>query len=283
MGTAMQWTLYGGRVFEPVPFGIMGIVNITPDSFYDGGAPDTAREPQRQAARLLREGADMLDLGAESSRPGARPVAAETECARLMPVLCGLHAAHPCALISVDTYHAATAARLLATGYVHVLHDISACASEPELLDVVAQYRPGYVLMHAQGRPDSMQRAPRYTSVVEEVLDFFAREMHRLTAAGLPEDRIVLDPGIGFGKRLEHNMALLRAAHVFQERLGRPVLMGLSMKSVFGDLLGLPVERRGQATQTATAMLMRDGIRLHRVHDVAATAQTLRLTAAWQG
>ena len=259
----------------------MGIVNVTPDSFYDGGAHDTAPSALAHAARLLNEGADFLDIGAESSRPGAAALDAEAECGRLLPVLCGLRAQHPCALLSVDTYHAKTAARIFSAGLAHVLNDISACAYEPELLDVVAQYKPGYVLMHAQGRPETMQKAPRYENVVDEVLDFFAREMHRLTAAGLPEERIVLDPGIGFGKKTAHNMALLRAAPRVQAALGRPLLMGLSMKSLFGDVLGLPVGRRGQATQIATALLARGNVRLHRVHDVAATVQTLQLTDLW--
>jgi dihydropteroate synthase len=279
--TNALWRLAHGQVFTPA-LGVMGIVNITPDSFYDGGTHNTTAQALAHAARLLAEGAHILDLGAESSRPGAQPLDAEEECARLLPVLCGIRHAHPAALISIDTYHAATAARLLATGNVHILNDISACAWEPTLLDVVAHYKPGYVLMHTQGKPETMQAKPLYDNVVDAVTAFFEDGIARLTKAGLPEDRIILDPGIGFGKRAQHNMALLRASAVLQQRFNRPVLMGLSMKSLFGDVLSLPVAQRGQATQIATALLAAEGVRVHRVHDVAATVQTLRFVYAWQ-
>jgi dihydropteroate synthase len=257
-------------------------VNVTPDSFYDGGTHNTAAQALAHASRLVAEGAHILDLGAESSRPGAVPLAAEEECARLLPVLFGIRRAHPAALVSVDTYHAETAARLLATGNVHILNDISACAWEPALRDVVAQYKPGYVLMHAQGKPQTMQAKPAYDNVVDAVTAFFEEGIASLTKAGLPEDRIILDPGIGFGKKAQHNMALLRACGLLQRRFNRPVLMGLSMKSLFGDVLSLPVAQRGQATQIATALLAAEGVRVHRVHDVAATVQTLRFVHAWQ-
>lgn len=279
--TNALWRLAHGQVFTPA-LGVMGIVNITPDSFYDGGTHNTTAQALAHAARLLAEGAHILDLGAESSRPGAQPLDAAEECARLLPVLCGIRHAHPAALISIDTYHAATAARLLATGNVHILNDISACAWEPALLDVVAHYKPGYVLMHTQGKPETMQAKPLYDNVVDAVTAFFEDGIARLTKAGLPEDRIILDPGIGFGKRAQHNMALLRASAVLQQRFNRPVLMGLSMKSLFGDVLALPVAQRGQATQIATALLAAEGVRVHRVHDVAATVQTLRFVHAWQ-
>ena len=183
-------------------------------------------------------------------------------------------------MLSVDTYHAATAAAVLEEG-VQIINDISACAFDPGLLDVLAQYKPGYVLMHSQGRPDVMQKDPRYTDVRSEVMAFFERELHRLTAAGLPEEHIVLDPGIGFGKTLRHNLELLAHAEDWLA-FGRPVLMGLSMKSMFGQLLGLTTQERGCATQVATAMLWEKGLFWHRVHDVAATRQTLTLAAAFR-
>lgn len=198
-----------------------------------------------------------------------------------MPVLAGLRRQAPAAVLSVDTYHAATAAAVLAQG-VTIINDISACAFDPALLDVLVQYKPGYVLMHSQGRPDTMQRDPRYDDVRRDVRAFFEREMNRLVRAGLPEDRIVLDPGIGFGKTLEHNLTLLAHPEDWLT-LGRPVLMGLSMKSVFGGLLGLQPAARGTATDTATALLRIRGVFWHRVHRVEAARQSLAVAAVLTG
>lgn len=268
------WNIAEGRALcASAPFGVMGIVNLTPDSFFDGGRHADAASGLSHALRLRDEGADILDLGAESSRPGAAPLTPDAELARLLPVLAGLRRRAPGAILSVDTYHADTAAAVLAQG-VHIINDISACRFDPGLLDVLAEYKPGYVLMHSQGRPDVMQLAPRYDDVRREVREFFERELARLVRAGLPEDRIVLDPGIGFGKTLEHNLTLLAHPEDWLE-LGRPVLMGLSMKSLFGALLGLAPGERGTPTQVATALLWQRGIFWHRVHEVAATRRSL--------
>jgi len=256
----------------------MGIVNLTPDSFYDGGQHNSPAPGIRHALALRDQGADILDLGAESSRPGAAELLPQQETERLLPVLAGLRRKAPAAVISVDTYHAETAATVLGLG-VSIINDISACSFDPALLDVLVQYKPGYVLMHSQGRPKTMQHSPSYTDVRREVREFFEREMSRLVRAGLPEDRIVLDPGIGFGKTLEHNLALLAHPEDWLE-LGRPVLMALSMKSVFGGLLGLPPQQRGLATATATAMLRGKGVFWHRVHDVAAARQAMTVALA---
>ena len=277
--TSADWHILGGRALKtPTPFGVMGIVNLTPDSFYDGGQHDSPAPGIRHALALRDQGADILDLGAESSRPGAAELSPGQETARLLPVLAGLQRKAPAAVISVDTYHAETAATVLQLG-VSIINDISACSFDPALLDVLVQYKPGYVLMHSQGRPKTMQHNPSYTDVRREVRDFFEREMSRLVRAGLPEDRIVLDPGIGFGKTLEHNLTLLAHPEDWLD-LGRPVLMALSMKSVFGGLLGLPPHQRGLATATATAMLRSKGIFWHRVHDVAAARQAMTVALA---
>lgn len=277
--TGAPWFVRGGgAVAVSAPFGVMGIVNLTPDSFYDGGAHADPRKGLAHALRLLEQGADILDLGAESSRPGAAALEPAEELERLLPVLAGLRQRASGAVISVDTYHAATAAMALEQGAA-IINDISACSFDPELLDVLVQYKPGYVLMHSQGRPDRMQHDPRYGDVRREVREFFERELTRLTAAGLPENRIVLDPGIGFGKTLEHNLALLSHPEDWLG-FGRPALMGLSMKSMFGALLGLPPPQRGTATQAATALLWSRGVFWHRVHDVAAARQSLAVAAA---
>lgn len=320
MSVDNTWMLRGGRVFGPAPFGIMGIVNLTPDSFFDGGQHNGPEAALAHARLLLEQGADILDLGAESSRPGADPVSTEEEQARLLPVLAALaaqgenppaDAAGSChaapapqlPLLSVDTYHAATAHAALQAG-AHIINDISACTVDPALLDVLVQWKPGYVLMHSQGLPKTMQQAPQYEHVVDEVLAFLEQHMARLVKAGLPESHIVLDPGIGFGKRLEHNLSLLRGMDRIQA-LGRPVLMGLSMKSLFRDLFRdlfqdlLPgttadappsphsrrdrqeQEARSMGTQVATALLAARGVALHRVHHVAETRRTLALVQAF--
>ena len=271
----------GARLAPAAPFGVMGILNLTPDSFYDGGRHDAGEAALAQALALRDAGADVLDLGAESSRPGARPLSPLEEQQRLLPVLTAVREKMPDIPLSVDTVHAATAAAALDRG-VAVINDVSACTADPELTDVLAERRPGYVLMHSQGRPRDMQAAPRYADVCLEVRRFFARELERLVKAGLPEDRIVLDPGIGFGKTLEHNLALLAHMEDFLE-FGRPLLVGLSMKSLFGDFLGLPVGERGAATQTASALLWERGVFWHRVHDVAGVRGALRLAAAIAG
>ena len=276
------WVVSGGASLAPAaPFGVMGILNLTPDSFFDGGRHDAGAAALRQALALRDAGADLLDLGAESSRPGARPLTPEEELQRLIPVLTAVREAMPELPLSVDTVHAATAAAALERGAV-IINDVSACGADPELMDVLVERKPGYVLMHSQGRPPEMQAAPAYGDVCLEVRRFFARGLDRLVGAGLPEDRIVLDPGIGFGKTLEHNLALLAHMEDFLE-FGRPLLVGLSMKSLFRDLLGLPVEARGAATQTASALLWERGVFWHRVHDVAGVRGALRLASAIAG
>ena len=230
------------------------------------------------AMRLHAEGADILDLGAESSRPGAQALTPEQELLRLMPVLRELRREIPGVMLSVDTYHAATAAAVLEEG-VQIINDISACAFDPGLLDVLVQYKPGYVLMHSQGSPREMQVNPRYGNVVEEILAFFERNLARLVKAGLPEDRIVLDPGIGFGKNKEHTVAILKGLERFAS-LGRPLYVGLSRKSMFREILGLELEQRAEATRMAVALLAARGIPYHRVHDIAGCAQALRLVEA---
>ncbi|MDR1776421.1 MAG: dihydropteroate synthase [Desulfovibrio sp.] len=262
----------------PAPFGVMGIVNLTPDSFYDGGRYVVPEAGITRALSLCNEGADIVDFGAETTRPGCIPISSEEEQGRLMPVLLAALDIYPDMVVSVDTYHAETAAAALARGAV-IINDISACSFDPGLTDVLVQYKPGYVLMHHKVEQQTAGRDPCRVDIRKDVRNFFEREMNRLVRAGLPENRIALDPGIGFGKKCAHNTELL--AHpedwlVF----GRPVLMGLSMKTVFGDLLGLPTEARGTATQVATALLWDRGVFWHRVHDVAETRRTLALAAA---
>jgi dihydropteroate synthase len=256
---------------------ILGIVNVTPDSFFDGGRHAQPEQAIAHGRRLAEDGADILDLGGESTRPGADEVDAGGEWERVGPVIAGLSAALPEAPLSIDTYKAEVAIRALEAG-ASIVNDVSGCV-DPALREALAQYKPGYALMHSQGNPKDMQRDPRYQDVVEEVFAFLESRLAALVKAGLPEDRVVVDPGIGFGKTLEHNLELLRRIDRFAA-LGRPVLLGVSNKSLWSGLLGLPVAERGNATQAATAVAAMKGVRLHRVHDVRLTRQTLRVVQA---
>lgn len=274
-----SWVVRGGRALTlSAPFGIMGIVNLTPDSFHDGGQYAVPSAGLAHALHLLEQGADILDLGAESSRPGAVPVTAEEELARLMPVLGAVRARAPAAVLSIDTWRAETARVALEAG-ASIINDISACTADPALLDVLVQYRPGYVLMHSDGRGVGSTQALPCADICREVMMFFEQRLECLTRAGLPEERIILDPGIGFGKSVEQNLTLLAQAESLLS-LGRPVLLGLSMKSFFGGLLGLPVQERGAVTQVASALLWSKGIFWHRVHDVRGVRDSLRLASA---
>ena len=271
------WQLGRGLIFSCEAFRIAGIVNVTPDSFYDGGRHADTASAVAHGRMLAAAGADMLDIGGESTRPGAPPVPLETEVDRVVPVIAALAATLPDLPLSVDTVKAGCAVAALDAGAA-VVNDVSACAFDPELLDVVADRKPGYVLMHSQGRPEDMQRDPRYDDVVEDILAFFEEKLAMLARAGLPEDRVVLDPGIGFGKLPEHNLAILRRLDRFLT-LGRPLYLGLSNKTIFGAILDLPVGERGLATAVASALCAAKGARIHRVHDVAATRTALRLAA----
>ena len=268
----------------PSRFTLWGVVNVTPDSFSDGGRYVETGAALAHAEKLAAEGARVLDLGGASSRPGAEDVPAEEELARVLPLVTAVcdgrreeNGAFGERLVSVDTWRALVAKETLEAG-ADIINDISACAWEPELMDVVAAYRPGYVLMHCLPgtTPGTMQKAPRYDDVADEVIAFFEEKMAALVRAGLPEEHIMLDPGIGFGKSAEHNATLLRSMERLSA-LGRPLLLGVSRKSLFGDLLGLDVAHRGEATNVCTALLAARGVLHHRVHDVCSARQALTL------
>lgn len=271
----ITWTLKGGRVLGPAPFFIAGVVNVTPDSFYDGGRHDSGEAGVGHGLKLAEQGAHILDIGGESTRPYADKVSEADEMARVIPVVEGIRKANPDSVISVDTYKAKVAAGALEAG-ADILNDVSAFEFEPELLDVISDYKPGYVLMHSLGRPEVMQDEPKYFSVVDEIIAFFEAKLEQLDKVGLPKDRIVLDPGIGFGKLLEHNLDILRHIDRFME-LGLPIYMGLSNKSLWQGLLGLELGERQNATQAATAVLATKGVGIHRVHEVELAHQTLTI------
>ncbi len=267
----------------PSRFTLWGVVNVTPDSFFDGGRHNRPEDALAHAEHLAESGARVLDLGGASSRPGAEDVPAEEESARVMPLLRALirlraeSALPEASLFSVDTWRASVAVDALEAG-ADIINDISACLWEPQLLEVVSTFRPGYVLMHCLPgtTPGTMQKDPCYGDVVDDVLHFFEERMNALVKAGLPEEHIILDPGIGFGKTAEHNCALLAGMERL-EALNRPVLLGVSNKSLFGALLGLAVTDRTESTNVCTALLAARGVFHHRVHDVTSARRALTL------
>ncbi|HEY0817892.1 MAG TPA: dihydropteroate synthase, partial [Rhizobacter sp.] len=255
---------------------VMGIVNLTPDSFSDGGRHATSAAAVRHCEQLVAEGADLLDLGAESSRPGADPLPLEEEQSRLLPVLReALKLGVP---ISVDTYKPETMRAALDLG-ADIVNDIYALRWPGALEAIGAHPTCGVCLMHMQGEPASMQKQPLYGDVLEEVSRFLTERAATLQRAGVQPDRIVLDPGIGFGKTVEHNVALLaRQAELL--RLGHPLLIGWSRKSSLGALTGRPVEQRQAASIAAAMAAAQRGARVLRVHDVAGTVDALKVGEA---
>lgn len=257
----------------------MGIVNVTPDSFFDGGLLE---EPETAAARarvMRDEGADILDVGGESSRPGAEPVPAEVECSRVLPVVERLAAEG--AAVSVDTYHAETARRAVAAGAA-MINDITALRGDPAMAAVVAEAGCDCVLMHMRGSPKTMQDDPRYTDVVDDICAFFEERIEAATAAGIAEERIWLDPGFGFGKTVRHNLDILRRLGEFR-RFGRPVLIGTSNKSTIGTVLDAPLNERLEGTAATVAVAVWNGADAVRVHEVKSMARVARMTDAIAG
>jgi dihydropteroate synthase len=258
---------------------VAGVVNVTPDSFFDGGLLYPESHPQAAIAyglRLLDEGADMLDVGGESTRPGSRPVGGDEELRRVVPVLEGLVEAG--ATCSIDTRTPEVARVALQTGAV-IVNDVSGAADE-RLLDVTAAAGAGYVLMHTRGTPDQMQHLANYSDVVAEVYEFLADGLARCVEAGISFEGILIDPGLGFAKTAEHNLALLRSLRQLRG-LGRPVLVGASRKSFLGPPLGCggPEDRlEGSLACTTAAVLA--GAAVVRVHDVAATVRVARVAHA---
>ena len=260
---------------------IMGVLNVTPDSFSDGGRYVDPTAAITRGLQMVADGADILDIGGESTRPGASPVGAEEELRRILPVITGLQA--QCAVpISIDTMKARVAAAAMAAG-AEIINDISGLQHDPDMARVAAETGAGLVLMHLRGTPRTMQQQPEYTDVVAEVRDRLLAAYHEAVAAGVKPGCIAFDPGIGFGKTLEHNLALLRALPQFQIH-GRPVLLGVSRKSFIGHLLGNADPLAREAPTTAlTAWSRQHGVRILRVHAVKENAQALRMMEAILG
>ena len=267
----------GNRVLGPDPV-LAGVLNVTPDSFSDGGDFLDPERASARAAAMLDEGAQIIDVGGESTRPGSDPVSPEEELRRVVPVIRGIMAERPEAIVSIDTYRAGTAEAALQAG-ASVVNDVSALRRDPGMPDVVADAGCPVILMHMLGEPKTMQRDPHYDDVVREVRDFLAGRAERAVAVGVEEENIILDPGIGFGKTLEHNLALLRHLDSLVE-LGFPVLVGASRKTFIGKITGVEEAReRVFGTVAANVIACARGATFFRVHDVRANREALAV--AW--
>jgi dihydropteroate synthase len=270
------WRIREGTIALDRPV-VMGIVNVTPDSFSDGGRFLGADDAVRRARQLAAEGADLVDLGGESTRPGAAEVSADEEAARVVPVIRALREATDLPL-SVDTRKAAVAREALAAG-AHVVNDVSGLA-DPAMADAVAPSGAGLVLMHMRGTPATMQGLTDYADVADDVAAELAASLARADAAGIALERVVLDPGIGFAKTAEQNLQLIASLRRLEARLGRPVLLGASRKAFVGALLGgVPAAQRDAGTVGACVAGLARGARLFRVHDVRGARQALDV--AW--
>ncbi|HEV2736751.1 MAG TPA: dihydropteroate synthase, partial [Longimicrobiaceae bacterium] len=271
-----SWAVRGRSISLERPL-VMGVLNATPDSFSDGGLYDAPERALARAERMVAEGADLLDLGGESTRPGAAPVSPADEAARILPVL-RLLRSRLSVPVSVDTRRAEVARLALDEG-AEIVNDVSALA-DPGMGGVVAEAEAGVVLMHMRGTPETMQRDPRYADVAGEVADELAAALERARAAGIADARVVLDPGIGFAKTAEHNLELLARLGELA-RLGRPLLLGPSRKSFIGKILGgVPAEERDAGTAAACVVGLLHGARVFRVHDVRVVRQALDVAEA---
>ena len=255
----------------------MGILNVTPDSFSDGGLYLDAEAAAERGLSLAADGADIIDIGGESTRPGADAVPADEEIRRVVPVVEALRKRSP-VLISVDTTKADVARHALAAG-ADIINDISALRFDPGLAGVVAGAGAGLVLMHMKGTPRTMQVAPSYEDLLGEVRGFLEHRLREAVAAGIPAERILVDPGIGFGKRLEHNLTLINRLEVFED-LGRPLVLGPSRKSFIGKILNAPPQERLEGTIAAAVVGVVRGAHILRVHDVREVGRALRIAEA---
>jgi dihydropteroate synthase len=256
---------------------VMGVLNVTPDSFSDGGRHLDPQAAIDAGTRMLAAGADVIDVGGESTRPGAEPVPADEELERVVPVVRGLAATG--AIVSIDTMKAAVAQAAVDAGAA-LVNDVSAGAFDPQLLPTVAELEVPYVLTHLRGEPRTMQQDPTYDDVVAEVFDHLAERLEALAAIGIPAERVAIDPGIGFGKTMAHNLQLLHRLREFTS-LGRPVLVGASRKSFLGRLTGVEdPEARLAGSLGAAVAAVGAGARIVRVHDVAATVEAVGVADA---
>ena len=260
---------------------IMGILNITPDSFSDGGSfcPLSAEDALNQAKRMQDEGADIIDIGGESTRPGAKAVTIEEEKNRVMPIIEKLQGMN--IPISIDTYKSDVADAALSAGAC-MINDISGLRFDPKMADVAAKHKAAVVIMHIKGNPRSMQNNPQYKDILGEIISYLQEGIDIAVQAGIPEESIIVDPGIGFGKTIEHNLHILRNLSELRV-FGLPILIGTSRKSLIGDILSLPVHERIEGTASTVAVSIMNGASIIRVHDVQVMSRVAKMTDAIKG
>lgn len=269
-----------GRLLDLSTPVIMGILNLTPDSFYDGGRLTTVDDALRQAEKMLSAGAAILDVGGASTRPGASEVPETEEIKRVLPAIEAIGKQFPEAILSIDTWRAAVAREALDAG-ASLVNDISAGKSDAGMSPLLGTLnQTPYILMHMQGAPQTMQHNPVYGDVVQEVLDFFIAEVGKLRALGVSD--IVLDPGFGFGKTVAHNFQLLKNLHVFSAVTGLPVLAGISRKSMICKVLQVKPEHALNGTTALHIIALQQGVKILRVHDVREAREVIRLWAELQ-
>lgn len=258
---------------------IMGVLNVTPDSFSDGGRYTNPDAAVAHALRMVEQGADVLDIGAESTKPGALPIDEEEERRRLIPIVRAI-CRQTTIPVSIDTTKASIAQQALDAGAA-LINDISALRFDARMGEVVAKSGAGLILMHMQGNPQTMQHAAQYTDVVEEVRQFLKTRLDAAKESGIPPERILLDPGIGFGKNCQHNVVLLDRLDALLT-LGRPLVVGVSRKAFIGKILGRPIDERLMGTAGAVAVAVMKGARMVRVHDVAPIRDVVKMIEAIQ-
>lgn len=256
---------------------VMGIINLSPDSFYGESRCKTVEQALSTAETMLEEGAGILDIGAESSRPGSVPISAQEEIDRLLPVLIKLVEVVNLP-ISVDTYKPKVAHEVLKAG-ASIINDITGLQRSEEMAQVISQFHAGVILMHMQGSPESMQQHPKYEDVVTEVFGYLQKSLAIAVSAGIDPEKIAIDPGIGFGKTDAHNLLILKNLSRLNE-LSKPVLLGVSRKSLIGNILNLPVEERLEGSLAATVFGLTQGVSIIRTHDVRATLRAVKVAEA---
>lgn len=257
---------------------VMGVLNVTPDSFYDGGRYTQLDAAVQRALQMVEEGADIIDIGGESTRPGSQPVPEEEELRRVLPVIEAIRARVDVPL-SIDTTKSRVAERALRAGAC-LVNDISGLGFDPHMAETIAEHGALCCIMHIQGTPQTMQQNPQYDDVVRDISRYFEQRLALAERAGIPRDRIWLDPGIGFGKTVEHNLDILRRLREFTV-FGLPLLIGTSRKSFIGKVLGdLPPEERLEGTAATIAVAIMNGANVVRVHDVRAMVRVARMTDA---
>jgi dihydropteroate synthase len=269
----------GGSMPLGVVTRVMGVLNVTPDSFSDGGNHDRSAQAAAAATRMIEDGADFIDVGGESTRPGASPVDAAEEAARVLPVIERIRRNHE-VRISIDTTKASVARQALEAG-ADMVNDVSACR-DPTMLELILDRRVPVVLMHMRGLPRTMQDDTSYGNVVRTVIEFLEEQVDRVITAGVKDGKILVDPGIGFGKSASGNLSILKQLSSL-DRVGRPILVGASRKAFIGKTLDLPVEERLEGSLAAAAFASAHGAHVIRTHDVKATRRVVRMIDAIRG